>query len=132
MKKNLRLVSQLMAQSNYVLFRPQEVRVYRNIRTSGAPIMEGCKLESIYIMSIESAYVEKTQRNETVDLGHTRLGHVSYHKLKSMVGGFSEVEVQTDTICVGCQFGKAHQFPYQPSKYQAKEPLELVHSVLKI
>lgn len=47
---------------------------------------------------------------------------------KSMVKGLSEVEVRTDTVCAGCQFGKAHQLPYQQSKYRAKEPMELVHS----
>lgn len=47
---------------------------------------------------------------------------------KSMVKGLSEVVVRTDTVCAGCQFGKAHQLPYQQSKYRAKEPLELVHS----
>ena len=26
------------------------------------------------------------------------------------------VEVRTDTVCAGCQFGKAHQLPYQSSK----------------
>ena len=47
---------------------------------------------------------------------------------KSMVASISEVEVRTDTICAGCQYGKAHQLPYQSSKFRAKEPLELVHS----
>ena len=84
-------------------------------------------------MSTESAYVDRTRRNETADLWHARLRHVSYHKLKmmvekSMVASISEVEVRTDTICAGCQYGKAHQLPYQSSKFRAKEPLELVHS----
>jgi transposase InsO family protein len=95
--------------------------------------MEGRKMESIYVMSAQSAYVDKTRRNDTADLWHARLGHVSYHKLKmmverSMVKGLPGVEVRTDTVCAGCQFGKAHQLPYQQSKYRAKEPLELVHS----
>lgn len=47
--------------------------------------MERHKLESIYVMSTESIYVEKTRRNDTVKLWHARLEHVSYHKLKMMV-----------------------------------------------
>ena len=62
-----------------------------------------------------------------------RLGHVSYFKLsvmvkKSMLKGLPQLDVRTDTVCVGCQYGKAHQLPYEESKFKAKEPLELVHS----
>ena len=31
-------------------------------------------------------------------------------------------------VCAGCQFGKAHQLPYEDSKFKSKEPLELIHS----
>ena len=31
-------------------------------------------------------------------------------------------------VCEGCQYGKAHQLPYEESKFKAKKPLELVHS----
>lgn len=37
------------------------------------------------MMSTESAYVDKTQKNETADLWHARLEHVGYHKLKVMM-----------------------------------------------
>ncbi|KAJ0112854.1 hypothetical protein Patl1_01720 [Pistacia atlantica] len=65
--------------------------------------MERRRLESVYVMSAESAYVDKTRRNETVDLWHMRLGHVSYSKLsmmmkKSMLKGFPQLDVRTDTL----------------------------------
>jgi transposase InsO family protein len=90
-------------------------------------------MESVYVMSAESTYVDKTRKNETVDLWHARLGHVSYHKLKvmmnkSLVKGIPQLECREDKVYVGCQYGKAHQLPYQESKFRAKEPLELVHS----
>jgi DNA-directed RNA polymerase alpha subunit len=114
------------------VFEPHEVKVYHNLKTSCTPIMEGRKLESIYVMSSESAYIDKTRRNETPDLWHARLGHVSYHKLKmiaekSMVKDLLEVKVWTDIVCAGCQFGKAHQLPFEQSKFRTKKPLELVH-----
>ncbi|GMJ08723.1 hypothetical protein HRI_004541500 [Hibiscus trionum] len=95
--------------------------------------MKGQRSESMYVMSAEVAYVDMTSKNETADLWHMRLGHVSYYKLdvmmkKSMLRGLPELEVRTDAICAGCQYGKAHQLPYADSKFQAKEPLELVHS----
>ncbi|KAH0683686.1 hypothetical protein KY289_021438 [Solanum tuberosum] len=85
-------------------------------------------------MSAKTTYVEKTRSNETTDPWHPRLGHVSYNKLKIMMQqsklkGLPKLEIRGDIICVGCQYGKAHQLiPYGESKYQAKEPLELVHS----
>lgn len=95
--------------------------------------MEGRKLESVYVMSAQTAYVDKTRRNETADLWHARLGHVNYHKLKvmmkkSMLKGLPQLDVREDTVCAGCQYGKAHQLPYENFEYRAKEPLELVHS----
>jgi hypothetical protein len=133
MKKNLLSVAQLTLSGHYVLFGPQDVKVYRDLKISETPIMEGQRLESVYVMSAESAYVDKTRKNETTDLWHMRLGHVSYSKLsimvkKSMLKGLPQLDVRTDTVCAGCQYGKAHQLPYKESKFKAKEPLELVHS----
>ncbi|KAH0694065.1 hypothetical protein KY285_021162 [Solanum tuberosum] len=101
--------------------------------TSNIYHVPGRRLESIYAMSAETTYVEKTRSNETTDLWHARLGHVSYNKLKIMMHqsklkGLPKLEIRGDIICAGCQFGKAHQVPYGESKYQANEPLELVHS----
>lgn len=135
MKKNLSSVSQLKAPGNYVVFGPKDVKVYQDIEIKGTPIMKGTRSESIYVMSAEAAYIDKTRQSETSDLWHARLGHVSYHKLKvmlkkMMLKGLPQLDIRADTICAGCQYGKAHQLPYQESKYRAKEPLELVHSDL--
>lgn len=64
---------------------------------------------------------------------HNRLGHVGYDKLdqmmkKKLVLGLPQLEVNREILCVGCQYGKAHQLPFDDSKFQAKAPLELVHS----
>ncbi|XP_020258464.1 uncharacterized protein LOC109834858 [Asparagus officinalis] len=96
--------------------------------------MEGQLLESVYVMSAESAYVDRIRKkHKTANLWHMRLGHVSYYKLsvmmkKLMLKGLPQLDVRTDTICAGRQYGKAHQLPYEESKFKAKEPLELVHS----
>ncbi|KAE8720906.1 tir-nbs resistance protein [Hibiscus syriacus] len=133
MKKILLSVAQLTSSGHYVLFGSQDVKVYRDVKISETPTMEGRRLESIYVMSAESAYVDGTRKNETSDLWHMRLGHVSYSKLsvmvkKSMLKGLPQLDVRTDTVCAGCQYGKAHQLPYDESKFKAKESLELVHS----
>ncbi|KAH9670375.1 retrovirus-related pol polyprotein from transposon TNT 1-94-like protein [Citrus sinensis] len=45
-----------------------------------------------------------------------------------MLKGLPQLDVRTYTICAGCEYGKAHQLPYEELKFRAKEPLELVHS----
>ncbi|KAL0325093.1 UNVERIFIED_CONTAM: Retrovirus-related Pol polyprotein from transposon RE2 [Sesamum radiatum] len=133
MMKNLLLVAQLTSSGHIVLFGPQDVKVYRNVEILGELVMMGQRMESVYVMSVETAKVYKTRRNETVDLWHMRLSHVSYSKLdtmmkKSMLKGLSKLEVRKDTVCAGSQYGKAHQLPYEESNFRAKEPLELIHS----
>ncbi|KAL3511366.1 hypothetical protein ACH5RR_030767 [Cinchona calisaya] len=85
MKKNLLSVSQLTASDNFVLFRPDEVKVYQNEKITGTPIMHKKRIETVYVMSAQETYVDKARKNETTDIWHTRLGHVSYHKLKIMM-----------------------------------------------
>ncbi|GMP56268.1 hypothetical protein CsSME_00020819 [Camellia sinensis var. sinensis] len=45
----------------------------------------------------------------------------------SMLKGLHQLDIREDTICARCQYGKAHQLPYEDSKYRAKEPLELIY-----
>lgn len=133
MKKNLLSVPQLTTSGNYVLFGPDDVKVYKELKVIGTPFIEGPKMKAIYVMSAEEAYVDKARKSDTGDLWHARLGHVNYSKLKimmqkSMLKGLPQIEIRHDTVCAGCQYGKAHQLPYKESKFRAKEPLELVHS----
>ncbi|KAF2307740.1 hypothetical protein GH714_031358 [Hevea brasiliensis] len=133
MKKNLLSVSQLASSRNYVVFGPDDVKVFRSFSLHGKPIMEGQNLESIYVIITESAYTDKTKKNETTDLWHAQLRHVSYQKLKNMMvksilKGLSKLEIHDDIIYAGCQYGKAYQLPYKESECKAKEPLELILS----
>lgn len=94
--------------------------------------MEGRRLKSVYILSIEFAYIDNTQWNETIDLWYARLEHVSYHKLKvimnkSMLRGLPQLNIRIDTVCTGCQYGKAYHLSYEELKFREKKPLELIH-----
>ena len=60
MKKNLLFVSQLMSSGNFIVFGPKDVRVYLSIKMSEKPIMAGRKLNFVYVMSAESAYIQST------------------------------------------------------------------------
>ena len=57
-KKNLLSVPQLTTSGNYVLFGPKDVKVYEDIKIIGKPTMERRRVESVYILSAESVYVE--------------------------------------------------------------------------
>ncbi|KAJ0106171.1 hypothetical protein Patl1_17920 [Pistacia atlantica] len=112
MKKNFLSVAQLTSSGHYVLLRSQDVKVFRDLKILEKPTMEGRRLESVYMMSVESAHVDKTRRNEIVDLWHMRLGHVSYSKLsvmmqKSMLKGLPQLDVRTDTVRAGCQYASS-------------------------
>ena len=134
-KRNLLSVSQLTTSGNYVLFGPEDVKVYKVVKIIGKLTIEGRRVESVYVLSAESAYVDNTRKNETIDLWHARLGHVGYHKLKLimekfMLKGLAQLEVKADAVCAGCEYGKTHQLPYKDPKFKATKPLELIHSHL--
>ena len=95
--------------------------------------MEGHKVDSMYVLLAEDAYMEKTKCGDTTDLWHAQLGHVNYHKLKMMMTksslrGLPNLDVRTDVVCVGCQYEKAHQLSYEELSFRAKQPLKLIHS----
>ena len=132
-EKNLLLVLQLTTSGHYILFGPCDVKVYQDLKIFCTLIMEGRRLESVYVMSAESAYVNKAQKNETTDLWHTRLWHVNFHNLKvmmkkTMLKGLPQLDVRAKNVCAECQYGKAHQLLYEDSKFKTQAPLELVHS----
>ncbi|KAG6737603.1 hypothetical protein POTOM_059131 [Populus tomentosa] len=103
MKKNLLSVAQLTSSGHFVLFGPQDVKVYRDLESLDEPVIKGQRLESVYVMSAQTAYVDKTRKSETVDLWHQRLSHVSFSKLnmmmrRSALKGLPQLEVRLDAI----------------------------------
>ena len=107
-----------IAQIGNTMIILEDVQVYEDVKILGKPTMEGRKVKFVYLLSTKSAYVDKMQKNDTVNLWHTRLGHVDYHKLnvimeKFMLKGQYQLEVKTDNVCTGCKYGKAHQLPYK-------------------
>ena len=68
-----------------MVFGPENVKIYDKLKIIKELMLKGQHLKSIYVMSAESTYVERTGKNETVDLWHAHLEHVSYHRLKVMM-----------------------------------------------
>ena len=131
--KILLLVFQLTTFGNYVLFKLDDVKIYRYLKVICTPTKQGRRQESVYVMSIQGTYVDKERKNKTADLWHARLGHVSYHELKimmmkSILRGLPQLDVREDIVCTGCQYEKAHPLPYEESKFRVKVFLELIYS----
>ncbi|XP_076909939.1 uncharacterized protein LOC143567386 [Bidens hawaiensis] len=133
MKKNLFSIPQITSTGKYVLFGPDNMQIFDKYETPSIPILQGKRTDTVYVLSAESAYVDKMSGCQTTDLWHARLSHVGFDKLELMVKnelveGLPKFEVKKELVCAGCQFGKAHEQPYESSNYKAKEPLELIHS----
>lgn len=133
MGKNLFSVPQITSTGKYVLFGPDQVSVYEDFETPSVPVLSGHRRDTVYVLSAEAAYIEKTKNTQSVDLWHSRLGHVSYTKLdlmmsKQLVAGLPKLSAVKNVVCSGCQFGKAHQQPYHQSNYKSVQPMDLIHS----
>lgn len=50
------------------MFGPEDVKVKYIEQIFGTPFLEGQRLESIYVMSAESAYVDKTKTRKNVQI----------------------------------------------------------------
>nr|CAD1834944.1 unnamed protein product [Ananas comosus var. bracteatus] len=98
-------------------FSSHQVQLQNVYHVPGIQIMEGKKVESIYVMSAKSAYVEKTRKSETADLWHARLGHVGYHKLKimmesGMLKGLPQLEHMSSIGCRNRSWDSSHPIKY--------------------
>lgn len=77
------------------MFGPNYLKTYDKIKVEGTVVIIGRNVQSMYIMSAEEAYVEKTRKRKTSDLWHARLGHVGYKRLGvitnlKLIGGLSK------------------------------------------
>ena len=103
---------------------------------------DGCLLTEVQItegqlyllkLSIIDHCLITTEDSSEDWLWHSRLGHLSFHKLKEMsrkkiVDGLPTANVP-NKLCTSCIAGKHHQTPFaESSSFRAIEPLELIHT----
>lgn len=86
-----------------MVFGPMDVKACWKVRIIDTQNMERQKVDSIYVASAEEAYVYKTKQNKIVDLWHTWLGHISYHKFKvtmnkSVLKGLLWLNIRSDVV----------------------------------
>ena len=67
-------------------------------------------------------------------LWHRRMGHAHQHMIKHLrnttEGGPNQSTNVPISTCEGCKKGKSKRFPFPASRSRAKQPLDLVHSIL--
>ncbi|KAA8538840.1 hypothetical protein F0562_025532 [Nyssa sinensis] len=69
LKKNLTSVSHIADSGRYVLFGPNDVKIISNIKHLEADVLfTGKGKDSLYVLSVSDAYVEKTGQNASVTL----------------------------------------------------------------
>ena len=55
------------------MFGQKDVKFYQVVKIIGKLTIKGRRVVSVYVLFAESAYIDKTQKNETTDLWHARL-----------------------------------------------------------
>ncbi|KAL8088766.1 hypothetical protein AgCh_038521 [Apium graveolens] len=69
MTKNLISVSQLTNSGRYVLFGPNDFKILENIKNIDADtVLKGKRVKSLYVLSANEAFVEKTSRQDKASL----------------------------------------------------------------
>ncbi|KAI9161113.1 hypothetical protein LWI28_014512 [Acer negundo] len=136
-KKNLFSVANVVDFGNYLLFRPKGVKFLRNLKKVEADVVHsGKRVKDLFVLFASNSYVQKMSSNDNTSVWHARLGHLHMNKLKvmvqkSLVKDFLNLKFfDNGGVCEGCQYGKAHRFPFDRSSSKSKAPLERIHSEL--
>ena len=70
LKRNLVSISQITNSGKYVLFGPNDVKILDNVKTLEANILfTGEKKDSMFVMSVGEAYVNKTSQIDKASIG---------------------------------------------------------------
>lgn len=59
---------QLTVDENYAVFDLNDINVNQNLKPIRETITDGGRLEFVYVISTQTTYVDKTRKNETMDL----------------------------------------------------------------
>ena len=102
----------------------QKVGTMRKIRTL-------FELESLKVPQhlISAATPQGKSLSTSLDLWHSRLGHASFFRIKSLASTSVLGKVSPNTFeCLSCQLGKQHALPLNDSESSSSSaPFDLVH-----
>ena len=85
LKKNLASFSQITDNDKCVVFGPNNVQILIHLKHVAADVLfTGRKKNSLYVLSVSEAYIQKTSKNTSPSVWHARLGHISYQLLQQI------------------------------------------------
>lgn len=76
--KNLFSIPQITSFGKYVLLGPDRVHIFDEFETISKPVLIGSQHDSVYGLSAETTFVDKTKGRLNADLWHSRFGHVCH------------------------------------------------------
>ncbi|KAJ9560393.1 hypothetical protein OSB04_005553 [Centaurea solstitialis] len=100
-------------------------------QTLGVGRRVGRVLEVVYIRIPLSSprVVASVSPSSSLDLWHTRLGHLSSSRLKMLASTGSLGHVtSSDISCLPCKLGKHHALPFETNESKSICPFDLIHS----
>lgn len=129
--KNLLSVSRLTADNN-IFVEFHDCGCFVKDKLTGRTLLEGRIKDGLYQLPSSTT---ATNKNFHVFLSiketwHRKLGHPNSKVLSEVMKkcNIKAPRQEEFEFCEACQFGKAHNLPFQKSDSHALEPLDLVHS----
>ncbi|XP_047337084.1 uncharacterized protein LOC124940600 [Impatiens glandulifera] len=136
-RKKLFLLTNVVDAGNLVLFGPHDVKFLRNVKEIKAYVVHTrTRVNDLFVLSSSTSYIEKVNDKNIFFLWYARLGHLNMTKFsvmsrkKFVEGLLEDLRIEEGSVCEGCQYGKAHQLPFDNSISKSKGPLNRVHSDL--
>ncbi|MCO5571734.1 hypothetical protein L7F22_025482 [Adiantum nelumboides] len=132
--KNLISVGQIVEKGYEVKFNKDGCYVKND---KGKVVAHGEKNGRIFKLKMNvthNANFSSHSSSSSLILWHKRLGHISHQsimhlKKEELVEGLPTFQVNEEpNLCSSCQFGKQQRRRFNKSTYQARQPLELIHS----
>ena len=103
---------------------------------TGQKVRTGCKVRTLFELEclkipqylIYATTPQVKSFSTSLDLWHSRLGHTSFSRIKSLasIGVLGKVSHDTSE-CLSCQFGKQQASPFNNSESSSSAPFDLVH-----
>ncbi|MCO5550654.1 hypothetical protein L7F22_004143 [Adiantum nelumboides] len=132
--KNLISVGQIVEKGYEVKFNKDGCYVKND---KGKVVAHGEKNGRIFKLKMNATHnanFSSHSSSSSLILWHKRLGHISHQsimhlKKEGLVEGLPTFQVNEEpNLCPSCQFGKQQRRRFNKSTYQARQPLELIHS----
>lgn len=129
---NLLSVQKIVSKGNSVVFDEKGCTIYNK---NGSVIANCVQENGVYKLTANmAACFTSNTKIESAMTWHRRLGHLNHQSLKKMRENVNGIDFNNDFTqierCEVCSMGKQNRLPFQASKTESNEILQLIHSDL--